>query len=211
MSRKSAHWANGFGLFCMFLFVILAFLVDGRVIASYDWRIISWIQGWESDFMTSIWSAYTVLGTMYIGMLLTIMIISYLYVVLGLREQLLLIVWAVCGSWILNSLLKNLFHRDRPNYYRIIQESGYSFPSGHSMSIFTLCGVLAYVVWRHMSSTRSRIVVVICYSLIVLAMGVSRIYLGVHYPSDVLGGYLASAAWLCFTIGFVEKHQLLKS
>jgi undecaprenyl-diphosphatase len=107
------------------------------------------------------------------------------------------------GGWLLNLLLKDAFHRSRPDkVLRLIQVGGYSFPSGHSMGSMLLFGGLAYVLFfsvqRHWAL---RIAGIFFCLLAVLMIGASRVYLGVHYLSDVAGGFVAGLAWIgiCIT------------
>ena len=102
----------------------------------------------------------------------------------------------VFGSSILNLLLKWVFQRARPDINRLIEITGYSYPSGHSMGAFSFYSVLAYLLWRHIDSRAGRGALIAVSIVMILSIGLSRIYLGVHYPSDIVGGYLASCAWL---------------
>src|SRR5690606_15912927 len=103
------------------------------------------------------------------------------------------------GSTLLNIILKFIFQRSRPDINRMISEEGYSFPSGHSMAAFSLYGILTFLLWRHIQTRAGRTILLIINSLMILFIGISRIYLGVHYPSDVIGAYTASGVWL-FTV-----------
>ena len=96
----------------------------------------------------------------------------------------------------INQVLKYIVHRPRPDGFRLISEIGYSFPSGHSMVSMAFYGLCAWLVW---TSERDRILRWFCclsFGLIVLAVGMSRVYLGVHYASDVIAGFCVSLAWL---------------
>lgn len=97
----------------------------------------------------------------------------------------------------LNFLLKAIVQRPRPDLsVRLVSESGYSFPSGHSMVAMAFYGLLLWMVWRY---ERDRLVKWACsagFALVIVLIGVSRVYLGVHYASDVLAGFCVSAVWL---------------
>ena len=112
---------------------------------------------------------------------------------------------AVCliGGALLSFLLKNLFQRARPDLWQVVAASGYSFPSGHAMVSLCFYGMAAFLVMREISSWRWRMAVLMLAAVVSLAIGISRIYLGVHYPSDVLAGYAAGSTWLAFCVSFL--------
>ena len=97
---------------------------------------------------------------------------------------------------LLNLLLKTLIQRPRPEGYRLVAESGFSFPSGHSMVAMAFYGLLIWMVWRYEKDSLVHRLGVIGFGLVIVLVGLSRIYLGVHYASDVLAGFCASIAWL---------------
>jgi membrane-associated phospholipid phosphatase len=101
---------------------------------------------------------------------------------------------ATAGAATLNLVAKYSFARPRPSLWvSISPETGYSFPSGHSMAIMALAAAVVCLVWHE---RRWRPIALAAGSMLVLLIGSSRIYLGVHYPSDVLAGWLASLAWV---------------
>jgi undecaprenyl-diphosphatase len=103
------------------------------------------------------------------------------------------LLFAVIGSTLLNVFSKLVFQRDRPALWeQIINEASYSFPSGHAMLSSTLALTVIVLCWR----TKYRQVVLIAGVAYALAVGLSRVYLGVHYPSDILAGWCISALWV---------------
>ncbi|MDP4098081.1 phosphatase PAP2 family protein [Paenibacillus sp. P96] len=105
------------------------------------------------------------------------------------------------AMWLLNLAVKALLQRDRPSLQHLTEAAGYSFPSGHAMIAMGFYGLL-FAIWTIHNRIRGRSVVfpLLTGALLILLIGLSRIYLGVHYPSDVAGGYIAGALWLCFTL-----------
>lgn len=119
---------------------------------------------------------------------------------------------AVClaGGAALSFLLKNLFHRARPDFFRVVQEVGFSFPSGHALATMCFYGMVAFLIMRTLASWRWRLVVMTLAIILSMAVGISRIYLGVHYPTDVIAGYAAGSMWLAFCISLLmwwEKER----
>ena len=91
---------------------------------------------------------------------------------------------------ILNQIIKFIMQRPRPTEFRIIEETGYSFPSGHSMVSLAFYGYLIYLIYKYINNKHLKRTLIIILSVLICIIGVSRIYLGVHYTSDVLGGFL---------------------
>ncbi|WP_127587791.1 phosphatase PAP2 family protein [Paenibacillus koleovorans] len=178
----------------------VALLVGHNRFHRFDTAITSAIQGLESPGWTKVMKGFTWIGSGEVVVVLAVLVVLFLYFVLGHRREVLLFLWTLGGSSLLNIGLKLLFQRDRPNLHRLIEETGYSFPSGHSMAAFSFYGILVYLLWRHIASTWGKMVLVLVSVVFILSIGGSRVYLGVHYPSDILGAYLASGIWLLLSI-----------
>jgi membrane-associated phospholipid phosphatase len=119
------------------------------------------------------------------------------------RSWLMLVAWlvAVLGGEALNLLLKDLFARPRPSFeHPHVVESSYSFPSGQAMESLIVYGMLAYFAVHTLRSQRMRAVSVCGAAVVVALIGFSRVYLGAHYVSDVVGGFAAGGAWLSAVI-----------
>ncbi|MDI6894898.1 MAG: amidase domain-containing protein [Bacillota bacterium] len=105
-------------------------------------------------------------------------------------------------GWLFETVLKVLVHRPRPELPHLVSAGGYSFPSGHSFVSFVLYGYLVLLVGRLAPRWRWLRVPLL---LVAVGIGLSRVYLGVHYPSDVLGGWALGAAWLALTWGWILR------
>lgn len=112
---------------------------------------------------------------------------------------------------ILNQIIKFIMQRPRPTEFRIIEETGYSFPSGHSMVSLAFYGYLIYLIYKYINNKHLKRTLIIILSVLICIIGVSRIYLGVHYTSDVLGGFLISFSYLIIYIELVNKFVLEKN
>ena len=108
----------------------------------------------------------------------------------------------------LNYVLKIIFSRERPIDINIINETGYSFPSGHAMISLAIYGFFAYLLWK--SNYKYKKIGVILLILLIILIGISRIYLGVHYTSDVIAGFIISLSYLLFFIDFIYPKIIEK-
>ena len=120
---------------------------------------------------------------------------------------------------ILNQLLKYIIQRPRPDGYRLIIESGYSFPSGHSMVSMAFYGLIIYLIWKMVKNKKIKYISCGILGLLIPLIGFSRIYLGVHYASDVIGGFAISIVYLLLFTNVTksilqlekEKNYLMKN
>jgi undecaprenyl-diphosphatase len=184
--------AIGFGL--------MAFLFHSNKITDFDTAVMDFIQGLANPFLTSVMKFFTFIGAGVPIAVIAVLIMIVLFTAFKHRRELILFAAVNIGSALLNLLLKTVFHRARPDLNRLIEITGFSFPSGHAMAAVTLYGSLAFLLWKHISSRTGRNVLLIFSAFMIMMIGLSRIYLGVHYPSDVIAGFLASGAWLSFSI-----------
>lgn len=109
----------------------------------------------------------------------------------------------LAGGAALNFWLKFLFQRSRPDLFRVVQETGYSFPSGHVIASMCFYGMAAFLIMRTISTWRGRLTVMTLAGILIVTIGISRIYLGVHYPTDVLAGLAAGSMWVAFCISLL--------
>lgn len=128
------------------------------------------------------------------------------------RRYVYLTVWAIAllGGLALNHLIKIVFARPRPIFTDpIALEQSFSFPSGHSMLSFIAYGMAAYLLWRIVRNPTARILIVFNAVMAIVLIGISRMFLGVHYLSDVVGGFTAGAVWLgaCITAARVYEGR----
>lgn len=110
---------------------------------------------------------------------------------------------------IINQTLKFILQRPRPTEYRIIDETGYSFPSGHSMLSMAFYVFIIYLIYKNVKNKYLKITLITILSLLILMIDISRIYLGVHYTSDVCAGFLISASYLIIYINISNKKSKL--
>jgi membrane-associated phospholipid phosphatase len=183
------------------LFFNIADSLRENEIRSFDESIIGVIQGNISPSHTEIMLFFTFLGSITWITCLTIAIMVLLLV----RKHKLLALFILisnAGGALFNYVLKSIFKRARPTIQPLIEEKGFSFPSGHSMCSFIIYGSIAFLIYRLSKSLLGKTMGTIVSISIIFAVGTSRIYLGVHYPSDVVGGFTAGGVWLIVMIIF---------
>lgn len=188
------------------LFVLLSVLVvrQPEWIQTIDTNVLLALEDMRTSTMNGIVKGITILanGTVQTGVTVFIVVILILIrrakigVWYGLTE--------FFGADILNNGLKILFERPRPDMVEhLITEESFSFPSGHAMGSIILYGGLAFLINHLLSLQKNpRRILIVVTSLLALSIGLSRLYLGVHYPTDVLGGFLMGGAWLSLSIAF---------
>lgn len=180
----------------LLLFCKLLKDMTSHKISDFDRTITHLIRYYTNSEITVLMKGITLLGSANVIFLIAIGTISAFFI---LRRQLLeplFLIVATTGSWLLSDLLKWSFHRPRPTINQLLHITGYSFPSTHSMVSLVFYGAIAYLLWIYLPSTRLRWFLTSSFVLLIVFIGISRIYLGVHYPSDVLAGFAAGGIWL---------------
>jgi len=201
---KNLKWIILF--ICLIGFLALAEDVFNKEIMKGDiigYKVVSTFL--ISDFATPIAKFITNFGGAIFLIILTILLI----VVLKNKKVGLSICINLVVVTILNQLLKRLLQRPRPTEFRIIEETGYSFPSGHSMVSMAFYGYLIYLIYRFVKNKYLKWISIVLLSLLICLIGISRIYLGVHYTSDVLGGFLISISYLVIYISAFNKFFII--
>lgn len=187
----------GFGL--LFGYIVAA--ISNESIHDFDSSVIEFVQGTETPWLTIVMKLFTMIGSWTVVVPVTIIACALLYFRYHYRQQAYLFATVVVGSIGLNTVLKLYFKRERPEIYRMLDATGFSFPSGHTMMAFSLYTIIAYVIWRNATSTTRKISLVLFVTFMTFMIAVSRIYLGVHFPSDIIGGIAVSAMWGIIVVG----------
>lgn len=145
-----------------------------------------------SDFTTPIAKFITNFG----GAIFLIILTITLFILIKNKKIGLSIILNLIVITGLNQILKYILQRPRPTEYRLIEETGFSFPSGHSMVSMAFYGYLIYLIYKYVKNKYLKWISIVLLSILICSIGISRIYLGVHYTSDVLGGFLISLSYL---------------
>ena len=202
--KKNLKWVVLF--ICLVGFLALAEDVFNKEIMYGDiigYKLISTFL--ISDFVTPIAKFITNFGGAIFLSIATVM----LFLLIKNKKIGLSIISNIVIITILNQLLKRILQRPRPTEFRIVEETGYSFPSGHSMVSMAFYGYLIYLIYRYIKNKYVKWTLITILSILICLIGISRIYLGVHYTSDVLGGFLISVSYLVIYISAVIKSFVL--
>jgi undecaprenyl-diphosphatase len=184
----------GAAVLALFLFAWLGNEMLQGDTQHFDQIIREWVHRYASPGMTSTMNAISLLG--YNILIVELAIALAIFARLRWRRALLWLAVAMTGSLVLDLTLKYIYHRTRPTAYFGLAPHSYSFPSGHALCSFCFYGVVAGLLSARIKSLALQMVIWCLAAALVIAIGVSRIYLGVHYPSDVVAGYLAATVWV---------------
>jgi membrane-associated phospholipid phosphatase len=171
-----------------------------------DLAVAAWLQVHGTEGGESIFAAVSWLGS---PVLIAVAVLMGAWLAVR-RSWLRFGVWAgtIAGGAALELVLKAAFHRTRPVYAaEFIHRASWSFPSGHAMNSLIVYGLLAHVLLPHIESPAGRRALVAGAVVLIAAIGYSRLYLGVHYLSDVVAGFLAGGLWLLVCIGAYDLSQ----
>ena len=162
---------------------------------NFDLHIRSIVHGYANPTLTLAMEALSDVGSpVFLSALFVVLVAIFLYV--RWRYAAIWLATAMVGAVGLDVTLKDLFHRARPVPYFIPDPGSYSFPSGHALGSFCFYMVLAGLLTARMRNLPVRILIWIFAALLVGTIGFSRVYLGVHWPTDVIAGYAAAAFWV---------------
>ena len=184
--------------------------LTGDPIIDFDQRFAATLHERASNPLTWTLKVITEFGGLVFLTLLTLGAVVVLWS-RGPRQRASFLVAVYAGAQVLTLGLKNGFQRERPVFENpLATESTFSFPSGHALVSFAVYGALAYVIAGYLDTWRARVWTFVAAAALVLVIGFSRLYLGVHFLSDVLAGYCAGAAWLLVCIAALRLYEARK-
>jgi len=185
------------------LFVAVVFQFTGTV----DRRVLHQVALWRSPVLTNVFISLTALGSTTLIALHTLIAFSLL---ISTRDKVgaLQLVTASAGAQVLVTFTKDFIQRPRPDVIpALVDVTGYSFPSGHALNAATMYVTFTILATRHLPLRRQRTLVVAFAAIIVSGVGLSRVYLGVHYFTDVMTGMALGTAWALFVASLVSTFE----
>lgn len=199
------------------LFALNAFLritegVQADELVQFDDRVFEFVHSYRTENFTRFVTFITDMGDIWAYLVIIPTIAIILYFRSHQRWKLALQATIVLASaFALNVAIKHLIGRDRPlEELRLVTAHSYSFPSGHSMSAIAFYGFLIYLTYKYVENTALKIFLIIIQTALILGIGLSRVYLGVHFPTDVAAGFIAGFIWLIICIiafNFVNLYR----
>jgi undecaprenyl-diphosphatase len=204
--RAGAKLSRGF-IVCLLGVIAFGLLADEMAegdTGRFDAFVREGVNSFASDWLTPVMVFFSFVGDWPFLTFLGIGLFAFFLYIKWKREAVIFFITNI-GELILNLSLKGIYQRQRPEaFFGYDLPPSYSFPSGHALGSFCFFGILAWIWAANVKSTMGKVEIYVTASLLILFIGLSRIYLGVHYPSDIVAGYLVAIAWT-FTVIFADR------
>jgi undecaprenyl-diphosphatase len=188
-----------------FSYLVKQIFIDHQ--QAFDFKVFHWLAGHVTPFHTSTMEDITFLGTHKFLIPANLALTAYFLFIKKHRWHSIKVASIALSSTAMMFLLKNIFSRHRPLIPLLKPALGYSFPSGHSMMSFSFYGLLIYLCYKYIENRILKWFLITGLFLLILSIGFSRIYLRVHYASDVLAGFSVGIAWLIFSVWLLNKIE----
>jgi undecaprenyl-diphosphatase len=196
-------------LLFLLVFFVFVFAVKSLFITyhAFDSKIFLFLKQYVNERNTSAMLFFSVIGNFQFLLAANCVLIIYYLFYKKHKWYAVKIPAIALSSVSLMFFLKNVFERQRPQIPMLSPALGLSFPSGHAMSSVTFYGLLIYLILKSSLNLYLKTVIVLLLIITIFFIGLSRIYLRVHYPTDILGGYLAGLMWLIFSIKILSRAE----
>ena len=194
------------GSFALLLFMIIGYIVKfyPEMLVSFDQSIQTVIRGDLPETLTLLFRAITHLIDIPV-IISWVLIVAFVFYRKQWKMESYLMLGNLALAGILIVTFKNIYQRPRPEILHLVEEKGFSFPSGHSLAVTIMVGTLIVILSQRIKNTVWRKIVQILLSLYIVSVLVSRIYLGVHYPSDVIASLCVGLGVLFMEFPFYDK------
>ena len=194
------------GSFALLLFMIIGYIVKfyPEMLVSFDQPIQTAIRGDLPETLTLLFRAITHLIDIPV-IISWVLIVAFVFYRKQWKMESYLMLGNLALAGILIVTFKNIYQRPRPEILHLVEEKGFSFPSGHSLAVTIMVGTLIVILSQRIKNTVWRKIVQILLSLYIVSVLVSRIYLGVHYPSDVIASLCVGLGVLFMEFPFYDK------
>ena len=195
--KKYLFWCLGLGL----VFVVWTILVVTGLTTGFDNYMYNLIRSLECNFFDKFFVLITKLGNVSV-IIGVVLVLSLLF---RNRHSIMFILLTITSA-VTNKVIKHIILRERPDVLKLIKQGGYSYPSGHSMIAVAVYGYLLYLAFTKIKNRILKWVCSIILFILILSIGISRVYVGVHYASDVLGGFTLALMEVILIVNISKKH-----
>ena len=198
--KKKLKWI--ISIICIIIFLLIGLFIitiENNIVDKTIYKLVISI---KSDIVTKIFKIIT----NFAGIPFMLVIGIVILLLKKLKHKRFLIIANIVNDVILNTILKLTFKRERPLDIMLVEETGYSFPSGHTMIAIIFYGYIMYLITKSKYSKKIKIITNTILSILIILIGVSRIYLGVHYATDVIASYLIGISYLIVFTHCTNKY-----
>ncbi|WAA12142.1 phosphatase PAP2 family protein [Fervidibacillus halotolerans] len=188
------------------LFLGMAIGIQFATVQQFDSNMMNTITDWREDQWTTFFQVITKAGSTVIFAVIALLFSIYFAFKRNWMDLFLIFI-SVLGAWGINSLLKVLFTRTRPDVVHLVEADGYSFPSSTTTISLAFYGFLVYLLLLTVQKGSWKTVILILTGIFLVFVGFSRVYLGVHFPTDILAGYFVGGFWLSVCV-MIRKRMI---
>jgi membrane-associated phospholipid phosphatase len=198
-------------IFCLWGLFIVADMIFEDKNLSFDENVFNLIKPWVNSTHTSIMQVITFIGSQNFLLPANIILICYYIFYRPNLKTALRIATISISSVVVMFSIKLFLQRERPLIALIAKVQGYSFPSGHTFTSVTFYGIIAYIAYKNVKNIYVKWALVIFFIVLILLVGYSRVYLRLHYASDVIAGFFLGLIWLLLAKWFLLKKENSKA
>lgn len=191
-------------------FISLTETLHSDALAKYDSRVTEFIISFRTPALNKFLQFITEVGDFYGYLVIAIISTIIFYLKFKNWRYVVEIFFVLIVSGLSNVALKQVINRARPDAEHLVSVASLSYPSGHAMSAIAFYGFLIYLVYTFKLKAWLKTGLILVFGFLILTIGISRVYLGVHYPSDIVGGYIAGFIWVLFCIVLFHIIDLLR-
>ncbi|MFO7719149.1 MAG: phosphatase PAP2 family protein [Gillisia sp.] len=192
------------------LFIELTEVLHSRTITRYDQKVTDFIISFRSPQLNKVFQFITDLGDLYAYLILTALCAIGFYWKFKNWRYVLEMIFVIIIAGLSNLALKQVINRARPDAAHLVAVETLSYPSGHAMGAIAFYGFLIYLFYNFKMNNWLKASIILIFIFLILAIGISRVYLGVHYPSDIVGGFIAGFIWIIFCVILFQVMDIFR-
>ncbi|HFI0272217.1 phosphatase PAP2 family protein [Streptococcus suis] len=207
MKNKQTHLRNA--SFLALAFVILGYTVKfyPEVVAGFDTTIQTLVRGNLPSTASQFWTSITVLGNTVIILTISLLLVAFFYFYKKWKMEAYLILASFAVMGVASTALKYVYQRPRPSIEWLIDTIGYSYPSWHTASTMMIAGAVVIIIQQRMKKGALKLLLQAGLLILAALVAISRIYIGVHFPTDIIGGWLLAGFLLSVLYPFYDQKR----